>query len=85
VLPPHLAIRPRKQANNPGRPFISLANHLGVPSPAERDAPARVLALQVSGSGGLDWSPHRGYLPASGDRLIVLATRQGLSPFLSVH
>jgi Trk K+ transport system NAD-binding subunit len=51
----------------------------------EHDGQARVLALQVSGSSGLDWSPHRGYLLAPGDRLIVLATRKGLSPFLAVH
>jgi Trk K+ transport system NAD-binding subunit len=49
----------------------------------EQDGQARVLALQVSGSTGLDWSPHRGYLLAAGDRLIVLATRAGLSPFLA--
>ena len=51
----------------------------------EHDGQARVLALQVSGSAGLDWSPHRGYLLTPGDRLIVLATRAGLSPFLSAH
>ena len=51
----------------------------------EQDGQARVLALQVSGSAGLDWSPHRGYLLAPGDRLIVLATREGLGQFLSVH
>jgi Trk K+ transport system NAD-binding subunit len=51
----------------------------------EHDGQARVLALQVSGSSGLDWAPHRGYLLAPGDRLIVLATRAGLSPFLSAH
>jgi len=51
----------------------------------EQDGHARVLALQVSGAAGLDWSPHRGYLLAAGDRLIVLATRQGLGRFLSVH
>jgi Trk K+ transport system NAD-binding subunit len=51
----------------------------------ELDGQARVLALQVSGSSGLDWSPHRGYLLATGDRLIVLATRAGLSPFLAAH
>ena len=44
-----------------------------------------MLALQVSGGAGLDWSPHRGYLLTAGDRLIVLATRQGLGRFLSVH
>jgi Trk K+ transport system NAD-binding subunit len=54
-------------------------------SGTERDGQARVLALQVSGSPGLDWSPHRGYLLAPGDRLIVLATRNGLTPFLSSH
>ena len=43
-----------------------------------------MLALQVSGSSGLDWSPHRGYLLAPGDRLVVLATRKGLEPFLSL-
>jgi len=51
----------------------------------EHDGRARVLALQVSGSGTLDWSPHRGYLLAPGDRLIVLATRKGLEPFLSAR
>jgi Trk K+ transport system NAD-binding subunit len=51
----------------------------------EHDGQARVLALQVTGASGLDWSPHRGYLLAPGDRLIVLATRAGLSPFLSEH
>ena len=49
----------------------------------EQDGQARVLALQVSGSQGLDWSPHRGYLLATGDRLIILATRKGLGRFLS--
>jgi hypothetical protein len=44
-----------------------------------------VLALQASGSAALDWSRHRGYLLADGDRLIVLATRTGLGSFLSVH
>jgi Trk K+ transport system NAD-binding subunit len=51
----------------------------------EHDGQARVLALQVSGSTGLDWSPHRGYLLGAGDRLIVLATRAGLSPFLGAR
>jgi hypothetical protein len=51
----------------------------------EHDGHARVLALQASGSSGLNWSPDRGYPLALGDRLIVLATRAGLSPFLSVH
>ena len=51
----------------------------------EQDGQARVLALQVSGSQGLDWSPRRGYLLATGDRLIILATRNGLGRFLSGH
>jgi hypothetical protein len=44
-----------------------------------------VLALQASGAAALDWSPHRGYLLAAGDRLVVLATRRGLRRFLSAH
>ncbi|MGH3230499.1 MAG: potassium channel family protein, partial [Streptosporangiaceae bacterium] len=51
----------------------------------EQDGQARVLARQVSGSSGLDWSPRRDYRLALGDRLIVLATRKGLEPFLSVR
>ncbi len=51
----------------------------------EQDGQARVLALQVSGSSGLDWAPRRGYRLTAGDRLIVLATRNGLGRFLSVH
>jgi Trk K+ transport system NAD-binding subunit len=51
----------------------------------EQGGQARVLALQVSGSPGFDWAPQRGYLLAAGDRLIVLATRRGLGPFLTVH
>ena len=51
----------------------------------EQDGQARVLALQVSGSQGLDWAPRRGYLLANGDRLIILATRKGLGRFLSGH
>lgn len=49
----------------------------------EEDGQARVLALQVSGSAGLDWSARRGYQLAVGDRLIVLATRSGLGRFLA--
>jgi Trk K+ transport system NAD-binding subunit len=51
----------------------------------ERAGQARVLALQPSGSAGLDWSPAPGHRLAAGDRLIVLATRRGLEPFVSVH
>jgi len=51
----------------------------------EQDGQARVLARQVSGSSGLDWSPRRDYRLGPGDRLIVLATRKGLEPFLSAR
>jgi Trk K+ transport system NAD-binding subunit len=49
----------------------------------ERDKLARVLAVQIRGTQRFDWSPHRGYLLAAGDRVIVLATRAGLSRFLA--
>ena len=49
----------------------------------EQDGQARVLALQAGGAAALDWSPHRGYLLAAGDRMIVLATRKGLERFLA--
>ncbi len=52
---------------------------------AEQDGQARVLALQAGGAAALDWSPRRGHLLADGDRMIVLATREGLGPFLSAH
>lgn len=51
----------------------------------EADRLARVLALQVSGANQFHWSPHHGYLLAAGDRVIVLATRAGLSRFLAGH
>jgi hypothetical protein len=49
----------------------------------EVDGQARVLALQVTGSAGLNWLPRRSHTLAVGDRLIVLATRKGLGPFLA--
>jgi Trk K+ transport system NAD-binding subunit len=49
----------------------------------ERDRQARVLAVQVRGTQRSDWSPHHGYLLAAGDRVIVLATRAGLTRFLA--
>jgi Trk K+ transport system NAD-binding subunit len=49
----------------------------------ERDRLARVLALQVRGAQRFHWSPHHGYLLAPGDRVIVLATRAGLTRFLT--
>ncbi len=51
----------------------------------EQDGQARILALQVSGSAAVDWSPHRDHRLGPGDRLVVLATRKGLGRFLSVH
>jgi Trk K+ transport system NAD-binding subunit len=54
-------------------------------SDTEQDGQVRVLALGVGGGTTLDWSPHRGYLLSAGDRLIILATRRGLSRFLSVR
>jgi len=53
-------------------------------SDTEVDGQARVLALQVNGSAGLNWSPRRSHVLAVGDRLIVLATRKGLGPFLAI-
>jgi len=49
----------------------------------EGDRLARVLALQVRGAQRFHWSPHHGYLLAAGDRVIVLATRAGLTRFLT--
>ena len=49
----------------------------------ERDRLARVLALQVRGAQRFHWSPSHGYLLAAGDRVIVLATRAGLTRFLT--
>ena len=49
----------------------------------ERDRVARVLALQVRGAQRFQWSPHHGYLLAEGDRMIVLATRAGLTRFIT--
>jgi Trk K+ transport system NAD-binding subunit len=43
----------------------------------------RVLALQLKGLGTLNWSPHRGYLLTPQDRLLVLATRAGLTRTLA--
>lgn len=49
----------------------------------EGDRQARVLALQVRGAQRFHWSPHHGHLLAAGDRVIVLATRAGLTRFLT--
>lgn len=47
----------------------------------ERNGLARVLAVHVRGTPALDWAPHRGYLLAPGDRVILVATRAGLGAF----
>ena len=49
----------------------------------ERDRLARVLALQGRGTLKFDWSPRRSRRLEAGDRVIVLATRAGLSTFLA--
>jgi Trk K+ transport system NAD-binding subunit len=49
----------------------------------ERDRLARVLALQSRGELRYDWSPRRSRHLEAGDRVIVLATRAGLSTFLA--
>jgi Trk K+ transport system NAD-binding subunit len=49
----------------------------------ERDGQARVLALASLGTARFSWSPRRDRPLAAGDRLIVLATRAGLSTFLA--
>jgi Trk K+ transport system NAD-binding subunit len=54
-------------------------------SDTEQDGQVRVLALGIGGGTTLDWSPHRGYLLSAADRLIILATRRGLSRFLTAR
>ncbi|HET9082143.1 MAG TPA: NAD-binding protein [Trebonia sp.] len=49
----------------------------------ELDRLSRVLALAEPGKPRFDWSPRRDRRLAAGDRLIVLATRAGLSTFLA--
>jgi Trk K+ transport system NAD-binding subunit len=44
---------------------------------------ARVIALQPRGALGFTWSPRRDHRLMAGDRMIVLATRAGLSTFLA--
>jgi Trk K+ transport system NAD-binding subunit len=51
----------------------------------EQDGQARVLALAIGGRTTLDWSPRRGYLLTAGDRLVILATRRGLSRFMAAR
>jgi Trk K+ transport system NAD-binding subunit len=49
----------------------------------ERDRQSRVLAVASPGTTRFSWSPPPGRPLAAGDRLIVLATRAGLSTFLA--
>jgi uncharacterized protein with PhoU and TrkA domain len=56
-----------------GRPLAAL----------EGDGLARVLALAEHGTPRFGWSPRRDRHLAVGDRVIVLATRAGLSTFLA--
>jgi Trk K+ transport system NAD-binding subunit len=49
----------------------------------ETDGLARTLALQARGATRYDWKPSRGYQLTPGDRVIVVATRAGLSRFLA--
>jgi uncharacterized protein with PhoU and TrkA domain len=49
----------------------------------ETDGLARTLALQGRGATRYDWKPSRRYQLAAGDRVIVVATRAGLSRFLA--
>jgi Trk K+ transport system NAD-binding subunit len=64
----------------PGAPIV------GSPlADLERDRLARVLALQVRGMLKFDWSPRRTRWLEAGDRVIVLATRAGLSAFLAAN
>jgi Trk K+ transport system NAD-binding subunit len=70
-------IRVEPGAEIAGRPLSDL----------ERDGQARVLTLQEHGGPPgpprVNWTPDRGHRLAAGDRVIVLATRAGLSTFLA--
>jgi uncharacterized protein with PhoU and TrkA domain len=49
----------------------------------ETDGQARILALQARGASRVDWAPSRHHELVPGDRVIVVATRAGLSRFLA--
>jgi Trk K+ transport system NAD-binding subunit len=66
-------IRVEPEASIVGRPLAEL----------ERGGLTRVLALQGRGTLRFDWSPRRSLSLEAGDRVIVLATRTGLSMFLA--
>jgi Trk K+ transport system NAD-binding subunit len=62
----------------------SVAGLAGSPVAAVHQAGTlRVIALRRAGSGAADWSPAAGYRLAAGDRLVLLATRAGLSGLLT--
>ena len=56
-----------------GRPLADL----------EHDGLSRVLAIAERGTPRFSWSPRRDHRLVAGDRVIVLATRAGLSTFLA--
>jgi Trk K+ transport system NAD-binding subunit len=68
---------------------VQVADQAGLPGSSigdtEQDGQARVLALAIGGRTTLDWSPRRGYQLCAGDRLVILATRRGLSRFLAAR
>jgi len=70
-------VRVEPGAEIAGRPLADL----------EHDRLARVLALQPRGAAPgpprVDWAPQRDHRLVAGDRVIVLATRAGLSTFLA--
>lgn len=62
---------------------VSGANLAGQPVAAlHEDGLLRVIAVRQPLGGGADWSPAAGYRISAGDRLVVLATRAGLSGIL---
>ena len=66
-------VRVEPDSDLAGRPLADL----------ERDGLSRVLALAERGIPRFGWSPRRDRPLVAGDRVIVLATRAGLSTFLA--
>jgi Trk K+ transport system NAD-binding subunit len=66
-------VRVEPDSDIAGRPLADL----------ERDGLSRVLALAERGTPRFGWSPRRDRRLVAGDRVIVLATRAGLSTFLA--
>ncbi|GAB7041682.1 MULTISPECIES: NAD-binding protein [Catenuloplanes] len=50
---------------------------------AERPGGARVIGLATTGSARVDWAPPRDHRVAAGDRLVVVARRQGLRDLIA--